>query len=101
MAIAVGCIGMSVEDFERCTPSEFTEIGKIWLEREEYTNKRTWEQTRLIGYSSLRPYLKPGVTAEQIFPLSWDGKKENTANEISKEEFKARYAAAKKKWGLK
>lgn len=92
---------MSVEDFERCTPSEFTEIGKIWIEREENISRRGWEQTRLMSFYSIKPYLKPGVTAEQVFPLPWDSKGKRENQEISKEEFKARYEAAKKRWGLK
>lgn len=30
LGIALGCIGMSRDDFERCTPIEFYEVWKRW-----------------------------------------------------------------------
>lgn len=78
LGIALGCVGMSYDDFCRCTPSEFSAVASSWSKHEDATIKRTWEQTRSIVVSSLQPYCKKALRATEVMPFRWDNE-QNTA----------------------
>lgn len=103
MGIALGCIGMSRGDFERCTPLEFHEVWRMWAEHEHDMEKDRWERVRILASVFIQPYSKRSVKPKELLPLPWDseGKKESEKEEMSKEEFNRRYAEARKRNGLK
>lgn len=50
---------------------------------------------------SLQPYSKSTLTAEDIMTFPWEEKKEQRSEEkLTEEDIAARYAAAKKRYGL-
>lgn len=78
----MGCIGMGRDDFERCTPSEFSKIHEHWAGRENRLSREGWEQTRIL-VSFILPidnYLcKTKKSAKQLLPFPWDNENENAA----------------------
>lgn len=95
----MGCIGMRLEDFCLCTPSEFWKVYEVWREGRDLSLRESWEQTRVLCASFLQPYSKKRLTGKDVFPLPWDDKQEEKEEE-SEEERRARYEAAKKRYGI-
>ena len=90
----MGCVGMSLKDFERCTPSEFNAVVEAWNRHEEMLKKRSWEQTRTIAVWAMQPYCKKTLDPAKVMPFDWD--KKNPLKKVEKstrermEEIKAR-----------
>lgn len=100
--MALGCIGMSREDFERCTPFEFYKAWERWAETRRDAERSAWERTRVSALFALQPYAKSTLRPHEILPLPWDGEQPpEEREEVSKEEFNARFEAAKQRFGLK
>jgi hypothetical protein len=76
LGIALGYVGMSLQDFERCTPFEFSKIVEQAQKKEEDRIRLTWEQTRFISLTNLSPYSKKALKPTDIMEFPWD-KKEN------------------------
>ena len=70
--MALGCAGMSADDFCRCTPSEFDEVMKAWHAREERRERMGWEQVRTVCLFALQPYSKKPLEAKDIMRFAWD-----------------------------
>lgn len=97
----MGCMGLGLDDFCSCTPSEFWKCYASWQQQAEMEQRESWEQTRVLCASMLQPYSKKRLSGRDIFPLPWDGKEEEEKKEsISEEERKARYEAAKRRYGI-
>lgn len=75
LAVASGCVGMSVGDFERCTPSEFTTLVEAWQKHETALAQRSWEQARFIAMTNLQPYSKKALKPTDIVRFDWDEEK--------------------------
>ena len=43
MGIAMGCVGMSLRDFDLCTPLEFEEIVEQWKRGQDAHMQASWE----------------------------------------------------------
>ena len=69
MGIAMGCIGMRMDDFCRCTPSEFKAIFNQWKENSESRQRGEWERVRMACLCSLQPYSKSTLTADNDIPM--------------------------------
>ena len=78
MGIAVDCIGMSYDDFCKCTFIEFESICKAWHEMTNGQNHESWERTRIAAAIVIQPHVKKKITPKQLLPLPWD-KKTNKA----------------------
>lgn len=50
---ALGCVGLSLDDFCRLTPSEFGAVCKAWLERQEQTMQDGWERMRMKAANTM------------------------------------------------
>jgi hypothetical protein len=72
LGIAVGRVGMSRQDFEHCTPSEFSKIVQEYRSREETAYRAGWEQTRIQVISVANLFSKHPLSPEKAFPLPWD-----------------------------
>lgn len=103
MGIALGCIGMSRDDFCRCTPCEFHEAWRMWAEHRQDTERGAWERMRMLGLIFIQPLSKKGITAHELLPLPWDeeGKDDKKQKAVSREDFNKRFEAAKKRNHLK
>lgn len=75
MGIAVGCIGMSHDDFCKCTFGEFESICKAWREMTEGQNRDAWERARTVAAIVIQPHVKKKISPRQLLPLPWDNKK--------------------------
>lgn len=102
MGIALGCIGMSMQDFERCTPSEFKATFDAWNGRQERIERSEWERVRMSCLCTLQPYSKKKLQASDIMEFPWEKQKSKTEKrEETREEVNARYERAKRKFGLR
>ena len=95
----MGCMGLGLDDFCSCTPSEFWKAYEAWHDQRESVVRESWEQTRVMCASFLQPYSKKRLTGKDVFPLPWDGSQEKE-EEVNEEERRARYEAAKKRYGI-
>lgn len=75
----MGCIGMSMEDFCRCTPSEFNNIYNEWDEYRGSMERGKWERTRIEAMCSLLPY-NPKLKGRDILTFPWDKDEEPEEN---------------------
>ena len=106
LGIAMGCIGMSMDDFFRCTPSEFYAAYEAWNEMQTSRERGRWERIRMQCLCSMQPYSKSKLTPQDIMRFSWEerGKSEEervkNKKPMSREEIMERYRAAKKRAGL-
>lgn len=102
MGIALGYVGMSRDDFERCTPFEFYKVWDQWVILHKEQERSEWERIRIMAMFFIQPYIKEKLTAHDILPLPWDEESDQSAREkISNEEFNRRFEEAKKRNGLK
>lgn len=47
------------------------------------SQKQEWEQTRYMIWAALKPHLKnQHATAQDIFPLAWDKKNDNSVSTV-------------------
>lgn len=72
MSIALGCVGMNLDDFCRCTPFEFKGIYDEWFNRTKDAIRREWEIGRMISLNVLAPYSKKSLKPTDICRFSWD-----------------------------
>ena len=78
MGFAVGCVGMSLQDFELCTPSEFFEVAEQWRKLREEESKEGWEKARFLAAAMLQPYSRKQLNPEDVAKFPWDEKKIRT-----------------------
>ena len=99
----MGCIGMSMDDFCRCTPSEFRAAWEVWHEIHEQRARGAWERMRMQCLCTLQPYSNKNLDAKDIMQFPWDneGEKKKEKEGINKEEMMRRYKAAKAAANLK
>lgn len=72
MGLAMGCVGMCLNDFYRLTPSEFAAVFEAWQQKETYAERRQWEQARFLACSVLKPYSKKNLELTDVCRFSWD-----------------------------
>ena len=105
---------MSLDDFDRCTPLEFEGIFTMWHAARQQSLRTSWEQTRQLAFSMLRPYIDKGLTARDVMEFEWDREEAAAAPQHSgqkagtrrgktaaeRQAEKLRYEAIKKARGL-
>lgn len=102
----MGCIGMSMDDFCRCTPSEFYAAYEAWNEMQTSRERGRWERIRMQCLCSMQPYSKSKLTPQDIMRFPWEERKKSEEEGVknkkpmSREEIMERYRAAKKRAGL-
>lgn len=99
MGIAMGCLGMSLRDFERCTPFEFQSIFDAWSRRLDGAEHTEWDRIRYMCMCILQPYSKKKLRPTDVVVFPWERKSE-PVEVLSKEEQEARYEAALKRYGI-
>lgn len=95
---------MRIDDFCQCTPAEFAIIFEQWQLIDERTNRQSWEQTRMICWSALRPYnnkLKPSDVMAFPWEVVQEAKPESKPRQqLSNGEIQKRFEEAKRRYGL-
>lgn len=94
LGIAVGCIGMSYDDFCRCTFGEFESICRAWREMNDSRTRDSWERARTVAAICIQPHVKRRISPRQLIPLPWDKEKEiprSEARELTAEEKRKRF----------
>lgn len=103
--MAVGEIGMSLDDFDRLTPAEFEAIFRRWASGQERAERAGWEQTRAQVMAALAPYTDRRLTPHEVLPLPWDGEPcagaASPREELTGEQRAERYRAAVAARGLR
>ena len=61
LVMAVGCIGMSHDDFCKCIFGEFESICKAWREMTERESREVWERARTIATILIQPQSRKGI----------------------------------------
>lgn len=107
----MGCIGMSMDDFCQCVPSEFYETYEAWQEMRGGMERGAWERMRMQCLCSLQPYSKTQLKPRDIMQFPWESEELRAKSEessclsgreqLSHEEMMARYREAKKRMGLR
>ena len=74
MAVAVGKIGMRIEEFYDLTYDEYLSILNAYNEKVQDKHRDDWERARRIAFHSMLPHVKKGAmkAVEDAFPLPWD-----------------------------
>ncbi len=99
-------MGMSLQDFDLCTPLEFEKIFERWRLQAESDVRRSWEQTRQLAVVILQPYAQQPLCARDVMKFEWDDEEagdgkicEKSAEESAAE--RRHYEEVKKARGLK
>lgn len=72
--MALGRMGMRLDDLRRLTVGEFEEVVRQWMAKEEAKYHDEWERMRLLATISVMPHTKKRVTPHGLLPLPWDTK---------------------------
>lgn len=89
LGYALGCIGLSYDDFCRLTPEEFGAVSKAYQEYREAEYRGEWERMRLLATITIQPHVKKKMTPQALLPFEWDRQKPK-AEFVSKDEDKKR-----------
>ena len=104
LGMAVGRIGMSVDDFCRCTPLEFSAIAQGWNEGERQRERSAWERTRLLCTTMLQPYSRRRLDPQDVMRFAWDddpnGDATDEAEQLTAKEIRERFEKVKREMGL-
>ena len=61
-----------MQDFERCTPSEFKATFDAWNGGRERLERGEWERVRMSCLCSLQPYSKKKLRPTDIMEFPWE-----------------------------
>lgn len=103
LGLATGCVGMSLDDFCRLTPSEFKAVHQAWSEHQEATQRAEWERTRLTCTYLLQPWAKRRIAPKDVMRLPWDdeGAPDSASSEpADPETIRRRYREALRRYGM-
>lgn len=108
MGVALGVVGLGLDDFMALTPDEFAAVWRVWSDRSEATNRDQWERTRLECCCVLQPYTRDTLRPVDVMKFPWDNQTAATtgetpkapAPELTREQIMQRYREAKAAAGL-
>lgn len=101
----MGCMGMSMDDFCRCTPSEFRAAWDVWREMHGQRERGAWERTRTLALCTLQPHTSQRLRPEDIMTFPWEkdtpaGKRTSSPGPVPREDVVRRYREAIRRRGL-
>ena len=98
---------MSVDDFCRCTPLEFSKVYEGWAEAEQRRERAAWERTRMLCTTMLQPYSKRGLKPQDVMRFAWEMRNaecgmrnEGEREELTAKEIRERFEKVKREQGL-
>ena len=71
MCLAVGSMGMSLDDFCSMSPHDFFGTLRSWHRTKV---EQPWEQTRFLACCLLQPWSKKRLRPEDVCSFQWDRK---------------------------
>ena len=95
----MGAIGMSLDDFCRCTPAEFRSVADAWHRAEERRERSGWEQTRMQCLCMLQPYSRRRMEPRDVMRFPWDSEETQT-EKLTTKEIRERFERVKREQGL-
>lgn len=69
-------MGMSYDDFCRCTVDEFEAVADAYNTRREQDYREEWERARWIASVVVQPHVKSRINVRRAFPFPWDKPRE-------------------------
>lgn len=72
MGVAVGCCGVSRDDFEQMTPRELEAVVGAWGRSEQQRERQAWERMRLLATVTVQPHVRDRITPRTLIRLPWD-----------------------------
>jgi hypothetical protein len=97
IGMAVGVIGLSLDDTYRLTPSEFNSICAAWGQHNEQMQRMSWEQARFIGHCAILPHSKKGLRPQDIVLFDWE---KNTETKRAKACTRREFEKMKRRLGI-
>lgn len=95
-------MGMGMDDFCRCTTSEFRAAWDAWNEMRQSRERGAWERMRMQCLCTLQPWSKRRLDPADIMTFPWEEKKTSHDDDrLGKEEIMRRYRETKAAAGLK
>ena len=84
--IALGAMGMTLDDFDRIEPEEFDEVCRAWNRTQV---QDSWERARFLARCCLQPHCKQSLKVTDVCRFPWDkGRTESRpAAESTRERF--------------
>lgn len=101
--MAVGCIGMTVDDFCQCTPLEFSAIAQGWNDAEQRRERAAWERARLQCTCMLQPYSRKRLEPQDVLRFAWDGEgfaEDSKTKGLTAKQIRERFEEVKREQGL-
>ena len=98
--MAVGSIGMRLEDFCRCTPAEFRAIAEGWNDMEQNRERGEWERARMQCLCMIQPYSKEKLSPQDVMRFKWETEEGEEEVELTSKEIWERFAKVKAEQGL-
>lgn len=94
-------MGMSVDDFCRCTPLEFQAVYKGWAETEQRRERAAWERTRMMCTTMLQPYSRKRLEPQDVLKFAWDNEENGESTEkLSAKQIREKFEKVKREQGL-
>ncbi|MBD5262247.1 MAG: hypothetical protein HDS38_08985 [Bacteroides sp.] len=100
LGTAIGCIGLSLEEFSQLYFEEFESVCRAWQEMYDAQERGAWERTRVLASICIQPHVRKKITPRQILPLPWDRGQHKTIShepEMTREQQKERFEELKKR----
>lgn len=101
MGFAVGCIGMSYDDFCGYDFDEFDAICKAYNDKSRTDMQEEWERMRMLATINIQPHIKNNITPRKLLPFPWDSENkepsENGKHKMTMKERRRRFEEVKKK----
>ena len=98
-SLAIGVLGISLDDFLDMTPDEFVQAYNCRIKHELSTQREILELLRLNAYVTAMPNTKrPRPTIEKFWPFEWDKSNEKEGEVYDREAGKERFNELKNKW---
>lgn len=69
-AMALVRCGISLDDFDRLTPTEWDAVAVETANMEQRREQLAWQRARMTAYAAVSPYTRQ--PAHILFPLPWD-----------------------------
>lgn len=97
--MATGCIGLALDDFERCTPSEFRAIAEAWDGMRQRSERSEWERARMQCLCMLQPHSRRQLAATDVMRFPWEAEAADDET-LTADEIRKRFEKVKREMGL-
>lgn len=72
LGVAMGCMHMSLDDFQTLRPAEFIAAADAWQSSQDADVRRSWEIARTVAAILLQPHARRRLTVRGVLQLPWD-----------------------------